>query len=308
MNLKNLPSDERAKIASVISKDGKQNDIDWMYNPSKNDSEAYLLGKEVSDADQLQKLGRDYEESASQRLARIDMEAKFRDDPLTAMKQREAEKRMELLRNTAKVKKLRRLITMQKHRQEKKRKQERMAKHKTRSRSRSASVSTSESSSGDELLDKFIKIIRQSDEQERVNKTVNDVSPSGTSSELSREKHKRKSKSPQCNYKPSSSRSVSYNREIQKSKLTQEEMEARRAQMMQDAKEHEKVRSGRTNHHYKAKEQDEKRDLDARGRYGASFISELKNQHAQHSSVEEGVHRKASHRQRGEMNSNFLKR
>ncbi|TGZ60375.1 hypothetical protein CRM22_008568 [Opisthorchis felineus] len=297
MDLKNLPSSERAKIASLLSKDKAQNDIEWMYNPSKEDSEAYLLGKEVSDVEHLQKLGKDYEESASQRLARIDMETKVREDPLTIMKQREAEKRIELLRNTAKVKKLRRLITMQKLKNEKKRKQKKARRHARPSRSRSSSNSSSTSSS-DELLDKFIKIVRQSDEHEKVLIEKGDKMDSQRSPEAEKRSY----------HQPSTSHTSSNDRRPEKRKLSKQELEERRAQMMSDAKEHEKDRSVRTSYHYQKKLEYDKRDSDSRSRHGPSFIADLKNDHAQRSSIEEGVHRKAGRRQGGEMNSNFLRR
>lgn len=265
-----------------------------MYNQPKEDTEAYLLGKGVSDLEQIQKLGRDYEESTAQRLARIDMEAKLREDPLTVMKQREAEKRMELLQNTAKVKKLRRLLAMQKQQKESHKKRRRTKKLKRRG---SAEGSSSDSSSGDELLEKFIKIIKQSDEKE----TEAHEKRRKSSAQDNTPKHK-------GNIHPSTSHSSRSVPQPERPKLSREELEARRVQMLRDAEEHEKVRSIRTSE-YRSKrmleEHWEKRD---RERHGASFISELKNDHAQRSSIEDGVHRKAGRRQPTESSSNFLKR
>ncbi|CAH8843624.1 unnamed protein product, partial [Trichobilharzia szidati] len=183
MNLKDLAPDERMKIATLLAEKDSAKDNSWMYEKPKENPEAFLLGKQVKSLDEIQEISKDYEESPAQRLARFDMEAKFREDPLTIMKQREAEKRMELLHNTAKVKKLRRLLTEQKLRKEKQKAIRKHAKHKkkrkhqkrsrsssksdneSRSRSRSRSSSSS-TSSDDELLNKFIKIIRQSDQLE----------------------------------------------------------------------------------------------------------------------------------------------
>ncbi|THD19110.1 Pre-mRNA-splicing factor CWC25 [Fasciola hepatica] len=269
-----------------------------MYNQPKNDSEAYLLGKEVTSVDQIEKLGQDYEESPAQRLARIDMEAKFREDPLTVMKQREAEKRMELLRNTSKVKKLRRLLTMQKHMQEKKRKQRHMDRR--RGNHTRSSSSGSDSSSGDELLDKFIKIVRQSDELDAEHRKHEECS----SNIESKSRRDKPPGAPRRNNQPSTSNT----KPKDKPKLTRDELEARRIQMMNDAKEHAKDRSVRTSHHYQQKIEQDARDAQALSRHGASFIRQMKDDHAQRSTIEDSIHRKASSRQRGELNSNFLKR
>ncbi|KAK4469034.1 hypothetical protein MN116_007499 [Schistosoma mekongi] len=110
MNLKDLAPEERMKIAALLAEKKGINENAWMYEKSKEDSEAFLLGKQVQSLSQIQEICKESEESPAQRLARFDMEAKFREDPLTIMKQREAEKRMEFLKNTAKIKKLRRLV------------------------------------------------------------------------------------------------------------------------------------------------------------------------------------------------------
>ncbi|VDP34734.1 unnamed protein product [Echinostoma caproni] len=222
------------------------------------------------------------------------METKFREDPLTVMKQRESEKRLELLRNTAKVKKLRRLLTMQKHMKEKKLKEKRLKK-KRRSRSRSSS---SESSSGDELLDKFIKIVRQSDE---IDAKHHGEQSDSTESKPRYDKH---AEVPRRDGRPT----TSHARPPEKPKLTRDELEARRLQMMNDAKEHAKDRSLRTSHHYLQKKEQETKEAEARSRHGASFIRQMKNDHTQRSTIEDSIHRKASSRQRGELSTNFLKR
>nr|AAW24989.1 SJCHGC01904 protein [Schistosoma japonicum] len=105
MNLKDLVPEERMKIAALLAEKKGVNENAWMYEKSKEDPEAFLLGKQVQSLSQIQEICKESEESPAQRLARFDMEAKFREDPLTIMKQREAERRMELLKNTATVKK-----------------------------------------------------------------------------------------------------------------------------------------------------------------------------------------------------------
>ncbi|CAH8843542.1 unnamed protein product [Trichobilharzia szidati] len=389
MNLKDLPPDERMKIATLLAEKDSVKDNSWMYEKPKENPEAFLLGKQVKSLDEIQEISKDYEESPAQRLARFDMEAKFREDPLTIMKQREAEKRMELLHNTAKVKKLRRLLTEQKLRKEKQKAIRKHAKHKkkhkrqkrsrtssksdnkSRSRSRSSSSSTS---SDDELLNKFIKIIRQSDKlesEQTVGDDDDDKPPCQTPPPQSppsykqsssyhgnrghhhhqQQQHPHPSRREQNNYssrqhtysskrhdradesdisrprlhnnsnnnnndkKPdhfksssSTSSAAAAATTSNRSKLSKEEIEAKRLQMMLDAKEHEKERIHRATKHYERKRVEEENEMVTKFSHGPSFIGQLKNRHVDLTTVEESVHRKASSRQRGDLHDNFLKR
>ncbi|KAK4469035.1 hypothetical protein MN116_007500 [Schistosoma mekongi] len=91
-------------------------------------------------------------------------------------------------------------------------------------------------------------------------------------------------------------------------KLSKEEIIAKRAQMASDAKEYEKERFHRSTAHYTMKKIEEENESASRFSHGPSFIGHLKNRHVDMTTVEEGVHRKASSRQRGELHDNFLKR
>lgn len=361
MDVKDLTPAECTKIASLLSKNKKEDAISWMYSQPKDDPEAFLLGKEVKSLDQIQEIAKDYEESPAQRLARFDMQAKFREDPLTLMKQREAEKRMELLKNTAKVKKLRRLLTEQKLWKEKKRKAKKRKRsldkksHKlSRSPCSALDSSNETSSSGDELLDKFIKIIRHSDKAEKKEASTPNLPKQGSdetkgsqqSNQPSAERNSQPSSScrryrePSPHYKGNCQRTLSSDRIIRQSspqykrdplpynsksaqpsssyrsenpssikrKLSKEELETRRAQMMLDAKAYEKERSSRSSIHYRQTKLEEEKEMAAKERHGPSFISHMKNAHVSQATIEEGIHRKANSRQRGELNTNFLSR
>ncbi|VDQ04427.1 unnamed protein product [Trichobilharzia regenti] len=359
------------KIATLLAEKNSAKDNSWMYEKPKENPEVFLLGKQVKSLDEIQEISKDYEESPAQRLARFDMEAKFREDPLTIMKQREAEKRMELLHNTAKLteQKLRqeKQKGIRKHSKHKKRKHKKRSRTSSKSDNESRSRSKSSSSSDDELLNKFIKIIRQSDKLENEQtsgslKSVGDGQPacqtppspqsppsskqsSSSHGNRSHHQHPNPSRRDQTSYssrqhtysskrydrneesdisrsklhnnnnsdkKPdhfkSSSSTSAGATTSSRSKLSKEEIEAKRLQMMLDAKEHEKERIHRATKHYEKKKVEEENEMVAKFSHGPSFIGHLKNRHVDLTTVEESVHRKASSRQRGDLHDNFLKR
>lgn len=326
MNLKDLVPEERMKIAALLAEKKSTNENSWMYEKPKDDPEAFLLGKQVQSLNQIQEIGKEYDESPAQRLARFDMEAKFREDPLTIMKQREAEKRMELLQNTAKVRKLRRLLTEQKLRKEKRKSK----KHLKQKRPHKSSDESEGGSSDDELLNKFIEIIHQSNElkEDSSQKSMDKCSKESSStvkkqrsntcdqeharsdqkcSNVNRKHHSGCNQSNQS-ILSCSERSNYHKSSLNRRKLSKEEIEAKRAQMISDAKEHEKERLHRSTTHYKIKKNEEERELASKFSHGPSFISHLKNQHVDRTTLEEGIHRKASNRQKGELHDNFIKR
>ncbi|BHF57884.1 hypothetical protein SprV_0100083000 [Sparganum proliferum] len=167
--LDNLSAEERTKIGEVIRSQG-DNSTAWMYEQPKKNAEDFLLGKAVKSLEELAEISRDEaEETPAQRLARLDMQAKYREDPLNLMRQHELDKRNALLQNTAKMKKLQRLIEKQK-RQQKKRDHRRNRKNKSKHSARhhhresngdSRSSSASSDSEDDAILDKFISLIQQ---------------------------------------------------------------------------------------------------------------------------------------------------
>ncbi|KAH9286509.1 hypothetical protein ECG_01936 [Echinococcus granulosus] len=176
-----LPPEERRKIGELTRTKGDQqlqsknaNGPDastaWMYEQPKGNAEDFLLGKAIRSLEELTEINRDQEEETpTQRLTRLDMEAKFREDPLNLMRQHEMDKRSALLQNTARMKKLQRLIELQNHAKEKaekrkeKRKRESKRKNKRRRISSSSSSDSSENPEDDAILEKFISLIRNPD-------------------------------------------------------------------------------------------------------------------------------------------------
>ncbi|KAM7541057.1 hypothetical protein Aperf_G00000024574 [Anoplocephala perfoliata] len=179
-----LPPEERRKIIELLkTKDDQSGEgsdckpdasTSWMYEPPKKSAEDFLLGKAIRSLEELTDVNRDQEEETPiQRLTRLDMEAKFREDPLNLMRQHEMDKRSALLQNTARMKKLQRLIEMQNEakqkaekRKEKKRlkKEQKRKKRKRRISASSSSIDSSENSEDDAILEKFISLIKKVDE------------------------------------------------------------------------------------------------------------------------------------------------
>ncbi|VDK38616.1 unnamed protein product [Taenia asiatica] len=175
-----LSPEERRKIGELIKAKGNQqlqsknaNEPDpstsWMYEQPKGNAEDFLLGKAIRSLEELTEINRDQEEETpAQRLTRLDMEAKFREDPLNLMRQHEMDKRSALLQNTARMKKLQHLIELQNHAKEKaeKRKEAKKKEDKGKKKRRRISSSSSDSSENPEddiILEKFISLIRNPD-------------------------------------------------------------------------------------------------------------------------------------------------
>ncbi|KAL5961129.1 hypothetical protein TSMEX_011169, partial [Taenia solium] len=171
--------EERRKVGELIkaksnqqlqSKNANEPDpsTSWMYEQPKGKAEDFLLGKAIRSLEELTEINRDQEEETpAQRLTRLDMEAKFREDPLNLMRQHEMDKRSALLQNTARMKKLQHLIELQNHAKEKavKRKEAKKMEGKGKKKRRriSSSSDSSENPEDDIILEKFISLIRNPD-------------------------------------------------------------------------------------------------------------------------------------------------
>lgn len=194
-----------------------------MYEQPKGNAEDFLLGKAIRSLEELTEINRDQEEETpTQRLTRLDMEAKFREDPLNLMRQHEMDKRSALLQNTARMKKLQRLIELQNHAKEKaekrkeKRKRESKRKNKRRRISSSSSSDSSENPEDDAILEKFISLIRNPDGA----KVKAEDSEKGEKRKKKEEKkkkhhHSQKEVKLQSDKKPTSSRHLSPVRKLQ---------------------------------------------------------------------------------------------
>nr|CDS34045.1 pre mRNA splicing factor CWC25 [Hymenolepis microstoma] len=207
--VENLPSEERRKITEIIkasegpsgSCNGSKQDssTSWMYEQPKRSGEDFLLGKAIKSLEELAEINRDQEEETpTQRLTRLDMEAKFREDPLNRMRQHEMDKRSALLQNTARMKKLQKLIEMQNAAKEKaeKRKEKKRSKKEHRKQKHRVSDSSSSSSEDDEILEKFISLVKKVDKVKNGGNGDCSVSEKSKSekSDKKEKKHKHKHK------------------------------------------------------------------------------------------------------------------
>ncbi|KAL7063595.1 hypothetical protein AAHC03_01801 [Spirometra sp. Aus1] len=331
-----------------------------MYEQPKKNAEDFLLGKAVKSLEELAEISRDEaEETPAQRLARLDMQAKFREDPLNLMRQHELDKRNALLQNTAKMKKLQRLIEKQKrqqkkrdHRRNRKKKSKHSARHHHRESNDDSCSSSSSDSEDDAILDKFISLIQQQepgvdssglDSLQRHVEKKKEEKPSKkkkkSKEHVTKKKHKHKhhdrekhshnrSQSPKVKEEEEKKKilrpdpparrsspppihglppSTTKRRPSPAPRRSREEMAALRAQMAADAKERERERVERYQRHQTEAKQQEASELASRNTHGASFLKGLTLAHVATSSVEEGVQRKASSRQRGGMEENFLR-
>lgn len=160
------------------------------------------------------------------------------------------------------------------------------------------------------MLDAFIKIIKHSDEAE--SKARDDSSfpnqdmlePSSSNKGTNIEP---KISNPSSRSHIRHSTSANYNKSA-RPKLSKDELEARRNQMLSDAKNHEQDRFNRSNQHYDKKRREEEAERLSKANYGPSFLKNVKNSHVDKTTLEDSIHRKTSSRQRGEMHSNFLSR
>ncbi|VDD76456.1 unnamed protein product [Mesocestoides corti] len=216
----NLSSEEKRKISELIQtkeKNGHDSSTSWMYEQPKKNTEDFLLGKAIKSLEELAEISRDQdEETPAQRLTRLDMEAKFREDPLNLMRQHEYDKRSALLQNTARMKKLQRL--QQKHAMEAKEKKKRKEKKKSKKKKKkkeehkakrhhtsSSSSESSDNSEDDAILDKFISIIRAADREKReAGEGADKTKEEGKKREKHHSKLRRKSHSPGSGLEPDS--------------------------------------------------------------------------------------------------------
>ncbi|VDM01902.1 unnamed protein product [Schistocephalus solidus] len=336
-------AEERRKIGEVI-RGQEDNSTAWMYEQPKKNAEDFLLGKAVKSLEELAEISRDdAEETPAQRLARLDMQAKYREDPLNLMRHIEKQKRQQQKRD---------------HRRKRKKGE---SKHSTRHHhhhheSNNDSLSSSGDSEDDAILDKFINLIQQQEpgvnssglhslQQQMKKKNEEKSSKKKKSKDHSakkehkhkhhdREKHSRKrSRSPKKTEEgkraPLSGSPIPISRRSPPSpkhklpavkrrpspppssaappRRSREEMAALRAQMAADAKERERERVERFQRHQTETKQQEALEIASRDTHGASFLKGLTLAHVATSSVEEGVQRKASSRQRGGMEDNFLR-
>ncbi|XP_071307011.1 pre-mRNA-splicing factor CWC25 homolog isoform X2 [Agelaius tricolor] len=309
----------------------REEKLEWMYQGPGGmvNRDEYLLGRPV-DKFILDKVG-DKDSAGDTGLlpgsifARagassvLDMATKIREDPLFMIRKREEEKKREVLNNPVKMKKIKALLQNSLDKKERKRKKEKKKKHKKHRRR-----SSSSSSSSSEEERPRIK------SQKRVDNSVWKAAPSkipgyglqvrdpeaGLRSRGSpgqdrapRERSRSPSRSPQRHSsRRNPQRSSASPSRRSKQKISPEELERKRQEMMENAKWREEERANNLRKHRKEEElEKELEKLDSRD---GKFFHRLKLESASTSSLEDRVKRNIHSLQRtpAALEKNFMQR
>ncbi|XP_018429625.1 PREDICTED: pre-mRNA-splicing factor CWC25 homolog [Nanorana parkeri] len=309
----------------------KEEKLDWMYQGPGGmvNREEYLLGRPVDkfilDKMQEPESGPSTETgllpgsifSVSGATSALDMSNKIREDPLFMIRKREDEKKREVLSNPVKMKKIKELLQSSLDKKSKKKKK----KHR---KERSSSGSDEESgqersrshkhrphSPARQKVPGYGLLLPQTSKSHK----RDDASGSGTRRDRSKSPHRdrshHKSKT-ESKYRrsPSPKREEKYQRQKPSGytkKMSAEELEQRRLEMMQDAKQREVERENSVR---KYKQEDEREEQKDRSRKEVKFLHKMKLESAASSSVEDRVKRNIHSIQRtaSALERNFMKR
>lgn len=328
--------DERAReemqrfaedTGAVKKKDEK---LDWMYQGPGGmvNREEYLLGRPVDkfilDKMQDPESGPSQETgllpgsifTASGATSALDMSNKIREDPLFMIRKREDEKKREVLNNPVKMKKIRELLQSSLEKKSKKKKK----KQKER---RSSSSSGSDEESGDERRSHKHRPHSPAPRQkvpgyglqvpERTKSHKRDEAPRrerSRSRDRSRDRSHKSKTEHKSRRSPSPKKEETYRRQKASGytrKMSAEELERRRLEMMQDAKQREVERENAVRRY---KQEDEREDKADHRRKDSKFLHEMKLASAATSSVEDRVKRNIHGIQRtaSALEKNFMRR
>ncbi|XP_068120078.1 pre-mRNA-splicing factor CWC25 homolog [Hyperolius riggenbachi] len=320
---------------AVKKKDEK---LDWMYQGPAGmvNREEYLLGRPVDkfilDKMQDPEPGPSTETgllpgsifNANGGPSALDIANKIREDPLFMIRKREDEKKKEVLNNPVKMKKIRELLqtsldkkSKKKKKEKKKRKKERQSSssssdesdrersrfHKHRSRSSSPPVRPKVAGYGLQVRESS-KSNKREDPQEPDRHRDRPRSPhrDRVHDRSKMESRHKRSPSPKKEERYRRQKTSGYTR-----KLSAEELEQRRLEMMQDAKQREVERENNIRRYKQEEEREEKKD---QTRKDSKFLHNMKLESAASSSLEDRVKRNIYGIQRtaSALEKNFMKR
>ncbi|KAG8446555.1 hypothetical protein GDO86_014129 [Hymenochirus boettgeri] len=325
---------------AVKKKDEK---LDWMYQGPGGmlNREDYLLGRPVDkyilDSMQEPESGPSSETgllpgsifTATGAHSALDLASKIREDPLFMIRKKEDEKKREVLKNPVKMKKIREMLKTSLEKESKKKKKE---KKKRRKEKRQSSTSNEDSSEGEkersrnrshrrhndspsppvrQKMTGYGLQVRDHDQDSRRVEEKNrarahsrsphsDRKGNRVKSDFSHGGHKR-SPSP-CKQEPYRRQRVSgYSK-----KLSAEELERRRLEMMEDARQREVERESNVRRY----KQDDEREKEEKQKKESKFLHNMKLESAASSSVEDRVKRNIHGIQRtsAALEKNFMKR
>lgn len=349
--MSNKDADQRARARRIAENAGEEEEskkrekLEWIYTQKENDEEDYLLGKAVKDdldfCRQEEKRVEDsfgslYAQRDGASKMQVDMGAKLREDPMAYIKKNDDDAWRKIYENPVKMALLRTLLRpMMEKRKRKLRKlkggdKKGNAKEKKKAKkSDSESSSSSSSESGDndddstEVKPINFSSIQSGGGQRRAygltkrdsgheDKAHSNSSPS-TSDRTYKFIERRKLEREKRDLLKNTSPVVSSGHK--KKPLSQEEMEEKRQQMMEDAKATNKERSGNVSKYREEEKREIKEELDSRDKAGhfsdstqPDFVRPLVND--AYRSAEERIKRNINsvQRSRADQDKNFTKR
>ncbi|XP_026158168.1 pre-mRNA-splicing factor CWC25 homolog [Mastacembelus armatus] len=308
----------------------KDDRLDWMYQGPANQvsRDEYLLGrpidKQITDQYQEPESGPSAETgllpgsifNPVTPASTLDLAAKIREDPLFAIRKREEEKKREVLTNPVKMKKIKEMLRQNLDKKDKKKKRKKEKKEKKdKDRKKERKHKQSLSSASDEEDEKKHRSRHEPSTYTRSHHRPGYglQLPAGghqQSASHSARRERSRSRSPHRNYRnghsssshrsdrkvearSSSPQRERYNRQrnhISK-KLSAEELERKRREMMDEAKQREEDRENNVKRYKRQDEQEKQREQNAKRNDHAGFIHDMKLQSAASSSLEDRVKR-----------------
>lgn len=273
----------------------------------------------------------------------LDLAAKIREDPLFEIRKREEEKKREVLTNPVKMKKIKEMLrqNLEKKDKKKKRKKDKKEKKGDKGRRREEKKHRRRSSSSDEEDEKKHRS-HSRDESPADNRSRSHHIPgyglqlpagrhhqSSAPSNHSGRRERSRSRSPHRNNREnhvysssshrgdrkeprdSSSQKDRYHRQRHpvSKKLSAEELERKRREMMDQAKQREEDRENNVRRYKRQDEQEKQREQNAKHDHHVGFIHNMKLESAASSSLEDRVKRNIHSIQRTAASlDNFMKR
>lgn len=275
----------------------------------------------------------------------LDMAAKIREDPLFDIRKREEEKKREVLSNPVKMKKIKEMLRQNLDKKDKKKKRKKEKKEKNRDKERRKEKKhkrRSSSSSSDEEDEKKHRSHSRDESSADSKSRSHHLSGYGLQLPAGRHHHssapsnhsgrreRSRSRSPHRNNRESHSYSSSshrgnrkveprapspqrerYNRQRHpvSKKLSEDELERKRQEMMNQAKQREEDRENNVKRYKRQDEQEKQREQNVKHERHAGFIHNMKLESAASSSLEDRVKRNIHSIQRTAASlDNFMKR
>ncbi|XP_026214530.1 pre-mRNA-splicing factor CWC25 homolog [Anabas testudineus] len=273
----------------------------------------------------------------------LDLAAKIREDPLFEIRKREEEKKKEVLTNPVKMKKIKEMLrqNLEKKDKKKKRKKDKKEKKGDKERRKEKKHKRKSSSSSSDEDEKKHRSHSQDESSADAKSRSRHIAGYGLQlpaarhhqssfrSNHSTRRERSRSRSPHRNHRDSHSSSASLHRSDRKvdrssspqkeryhrernhvsKKLSAEELERKRREMMDEAKQREEDRENNVKRYKRQDEQEKQREQNAKQDRHAGFIHDMKLESAATSSLEDRVKRNIYSIQRTPASlDNFMKR